>query len=29
MLSTDDYNPMNFKKKNAGPSVWVKKTDGR
>lgn len=29
MLSTDDYNPMSFKKKNAGPSVWVKKTDGR
>ena len=29
MLSSDDYNPMSFKKKNTGPSVWVKKTDGR
>ena len=27
MLSVDDYNPMNMKKKNSGPSVWVKKTD--
>ena len=25
MLALDDYNPMNFKKKNAGPSVWVRK----
>jgi hypothetical protein len=27
MLALDDYNPMNFKKKNAGPSVWVRKED--
>jgi len=27
MLSVDDYNPMNMRKKNAGPSVWVKKED--
>jgi hypothetical protein len=25
MLAIDDYNPMNFRKKNAGPSVWVRK----
>ena len=25
MLATDDYNPMTMKKKNAGPSVWVRK----
>jgi hypothetical protein len=25
MLAIDDYNPLNFRKKNAGPSVWVKK----
>ena len=29
MLALDEYNPMNFKKKNAGPSVWVKKTEPR
>lgn len=29
MLSSDDYNPMNMRKKNEGPSVWVKKTDSR
>lgn len=29
MLSSDDYNPMNMRKKNEGPSVWVKKTDTR
>ena len=28
MLSADEYNPMNLKKKNAGPSVWVRKEDG-
>ena len=27
MLSVEDYNPMNMRKKNAGPSVWVKKED--
>jgi hypothetical protein len=27
MLSVDDYNPMNMRKKNSGPSVWVKKED--
>ena len=27
MLSVDEYNPMNMRKKNAGPSVWVKKED--
>ena len=27
MLSADDYNPLTMKKKNAGPSVWVKKED--
>ena len=25
MLGTDDYNPAMVRKKNAGPSVWVKK----
>jgi hypothetical protein len=25
MLGSDDYNPLTMKKKNAGPSVWVKK----
>ena len=29
MLASDDYNPMNMRKKNEGPSVWVKKTDSR
>ena len=29
MLALDDYNPMNFKKKNAGPSVWVRKEDDK
>ena len=29
MLSVDDYNPMNFKKKNSGPSVWVRKEDDK
>jgi hypothetical protein len=28
MLSSDEYNPMNMKKKNSGPSVWVRKEDG-
>jgi hypothetical protein len=27
MLAVDEYNPMTMKKKNAGPSVWVKKED--
>ena len=27
MLAVDDYNPLALKKKNAGPSVWVKKED--
>jgi len=27
MLAIDDYNPLNFKKKNSGPSVWVQKED--
>jgi hypothetical protein len=27
MLALDDYNPMNMRKKNAGPSVWVRKED--
>jgi hypothetical protein len=27
MLAIDDYNPMNMRKKNAGPSVWVRKED--
>ena len=27
MLSLDEYNPMNMRKKNAGPSVWVRKED--
>lgn len=26
MLALDEYNPMNFKKKNTGGSVWVQKT---
>jgi hypothetical protein len=25
MLAIDDYNPLNFRKKNSGPSVWVRK----
>jgi hypothetical protein len=25
MLSADQYDPLTMKKKNAGPSVWVKK----
>jgi hypothetical protein len=29
MLALDDYNPMNFKKKNSGPSVWVRKEDDK
>lgn len=29
MLSADEYNPLTMKKKNAGPSVWVKKEDDR
>jgi len=29
MLAIDDYNPLNFKKKNAGPSVWVRKEDDK
>ena len=29
MLALDEYNPMNLRKKNEGPSVWVKKTDTR
>jgi hypothetical protein len=29
MLSADDYNPLTMKKKNAGPSVWVKKEDDK
>lgn len=29
MLSSDEYNPLTMKKKNAGPSVWVKKEDDR
>ena len=28
MLSVDEYNPLALRKKNAGPSVWVKKEDG-
>jgi hypothetical protein len=28
MLAADDYNPLTMKKKNAGPSVWVKKEGG-
>jgi len=27
MLAVDDYNPLALKKKNSGPSVWVKKED--
>jgi hypothetical protein len=27
MLAVDDYNPLAMKKKNSGPSVWVKKED--
>ena len=27
MLGSDDYNPLAIKKKNSGPSVWVKKED--
>ena len=27
MLAVDDYNPLTMRKKNAGPSVWVKKED--
>jgi hypothetical protein len=27
MLSVDDYNPLAMKKKNSGPSVWVRKED--
>lgn len=27
MLGSDDYNPLAIKKKNTGPSVWVKKED--
>jgi hypothetical protein len=27
MLGSADYNPSMVKKKNAGPSVWVKKED--
>ena len=29
MLAIDDYNPMNFKKKNSGPSVWVRKEEDK
>jgi hypothetical protein len=29
MLAADEYNPLTLKKKNAGPSVWVKKEDDR
>jgi hypothetical protein len=29
MLALDDYNPMAFKKKNAGPSVWVRKEEDK
>ena len=29
MLAIDDYNPLNFKKKNSGPSVWVRKEDDK
>jgi hypothetical protein len=29
MLASDDYNPLTMKKKNAGPSVWVKKEDDK
>jgi hypothetical protein len=29
MLASDEYNPLTMKKKNAGPSVWVKKEDDR
>jgi hypothetical protein len=29
MLAIDDYNPLNFRKKNAGPSVWVRKEDDK
>jgi hypothetical protein len=29
MLAVDDYNPMSMKKKNAGPSVWVRKEDSK
>jgi hypothetical protein len=28
MLSVDEYNPLALRKKNSGPSVWVKKEDG-
>jgi hypothetical protein len=28
MLAGDQYNPDAMKKKNAGPSVWVKKHEG-
>jgi hypothetical protein len=28
MLSAEEYNPMNMRKKNSGPSVWVKKEEG-
>jgi hypothetical protein len=27
MLALDEYNPMNLRKKSAGPSVWVRKED--
>jgi hypothetical protein len=26
-MANDEYNPMTMKKKNAGPSVWVKKEE--
>jgi hypothetical protein len=29
MLGSDEYNPLALKKKNAGPSVWVKKEDDK
>jgi hypothetical protein len=29
MLASEDYNPLALKKKNAGPSVWVKKEDDK
>jgi hypothetical protein len=29
MLAVDDYNPMALRKKNAGPSVWVRKEDDK
>jgi hypothetical protein len=29
MLAVDDYNPLSFKKKNTGPSVWVRKEEDK